>query len=62
MKIDRNEYQVYLSWLAVAQEFDVSDEETLLMLAQWVVNAQQEALNPKSNTFVDKNELLDQIQ
>ena len=51
MKIDRNEYQVYLSWLAVAQEFCVSDEQTLLMLAQWVVNAQQEALNPKIKHF-----------
>jgi len=39
MKIDRNEYRVYLSWLAVSQEFCVTDEETLLMLTQWGFNA-----------------------
>jgi len=51
MFIDRNEYQVYLSWLAVAQEFCVTDEETLFMLAQWVFNSQQEAVDPKIKHF-----------
>jgi len=51
MFINRKEYQIYLSWLAVAQEFCVTDEETLLMLAQWVVNAQHETLDPKIKHF-----------
>lgn len=51
MKIDRNEYQVYLSWLAVAQEFCVTDEETIFMLAHWVFNAQQDALDSNIKHF-----------
>lgn len=55
MNIDRNVYQVYLSWLAVAREFCLSDEDTLLMLAQWVVNAQKEALDLGTKHLKDRD-------
>lgn len=43
MTITREFYNVYQLWLAIAQEYDIQDEESLEMLAQWVFNAQNEA-------------------
>jgi hypothetical protein len=43
MYISREFYTVYQRWLAIAQEFLITDEETLALLAQWVANEQNES-------------------
>ncbi len=43
MHVSRETFRVFQVWLATAQEYDVQDDATLEMLAQWVSNAQKEA-------------------
>lgn len=47
MFISRKFFNVYQLWLAIAQEYEMHDEETIELLAQWVYNAQQEVLSKK---------------
>lgn len=42
MFITKESYAIYLRWLAVAQEFMVADEDTLVLVAQWVANEQKD--------------------
>jgi hypothetical protein len=45
----REFFHVYKTWLAVAQEYNISDECSLQMCAQWVFNAQQESAAMKAD-------------
>lgn len=40
-------FSVYQKWLAIAEEYMITDEEELALIAQWVFNAQKEEMETK---------------